>query len=136
MPPRRTAVPTPRAGDSPAVYAEVASVFVDCSDPFAAALVTSAMAERADPRGGAAQAALLADIFGPPQCPVDQRWRAPEVQTLARAIYDHRRFQDLPRLADRLEAAGCSPHHLLDHCRSGGLHVRGCWALDLILGKS
>src|SRR5450755_1736015 len=39
VPPRRAAVPVPRAGDSPGLYAEVASVFVGCSDAFAAALV-------------------------------------------------------------------------------------------------
>jgi hypothetical protein len=24
---------------------------------------------------------------------------------------------------------------LIAHCRSEGPHVRGCWALDLLLGK-
>jgi hypothetical protein len=27
------------------------------------------------------------------------------------------------------------PHQLLAHLRKGGSHVRGCWALDLVLGK-
>ena len=37
---------------------------------------------------------------------------------------------DLP-----LEETGCADRDLLDHCRSGGEHVRGCWAVDLLLGK-
>jgi hypothetical protein len=42
----------------------------------------------------------------------------------------------LPILADALEEAGIAPRAILDHCRSGGPHVRGCWALDWLLGKS
>ena len=46
---------------------------------------------------------------------------------------------DLGRLAvlsDALEEAGCTSAEILTHLRSPGPHVRGCWALDLILGKS
>jgi hypothetical protein len=25
---------------------------------------------------------------------------------------------------------------VLDHCRGSGPHVRGCWVVDLLLGKS
>jgi hypothetical protein len=39
-------------------------------------------------------------------------------------------------LADGLEEAGCQDVQILGHLRSGGDHVRGCWALDLLLGKS
>jgi hypothetical protein len=38
-------------------------------------------------------------------------------------------------LADALEEAGCDERAVLDHCRGPGPHVRGCWALDLVLGK-
>lgn len=38
-------------------------------------------------------------------------------------------------LADALEEAGCTEEALLRHMRSPGPHVRGCWAVDLILGK-
>ena len=139
VPPRREVnPPTPQRGDTPAVYAEVASIFAGCDDPFAAALVASAMAERADPYGAgrAVQAALMADIFGRPTRRIDRRWRTPEVQARARVIFDQRRFQDLPDLADLIEATGLPPHNALEHFRSGGTHVRGCWALDLLLGKS
>ena len=131
-------LPLPRPGAHATLYAEVASVFAGSSDAFAAALVGSAMAERADPqRGGrAAQAAVLADLFGRPSLRFTPRWRTPEVAQLAAAVYELRRFHDLPRLADLLEKAGCADATLLDHLRSGGHHVRGCWALDLLLGKS
>jgi hypothetical protein len=38
-------------------------------------------------------------------------------------------------LADALEDAGCENADVLGHLRSPGPHARGCWALDLILGK-
>jgi hypothetical protein len=55
---------------------------------------------------------------------------------LARAIYDGRAFGQAPFLADALEEAGCDSADVLAHCRSGGEHVRGCWAVDLLLGKA
>ena len=139
LPPRQMTDPLPpRPGDSPALYAEVASIFSGCSDAFAAALVTSAMAERADPCGGGrpAQAALLADLFGRPAQRFNPRWRTPDIEELARAIYDLRRFEHLPRLATLLQNAGCCDRGVLDHSRSRGGHTRGCWVLDLVLGKS
>jgi hypothetical protein len=41
-----------------------------------------------------------------------------------------------PLLADALEDAGCTDAELLVHLRSPGPHVRGCWGLDLVLGKA
>ena len=57
------------------------------------------------------------------------------VTALAEAIYDDRRFADLPILADALEDAGCTSADVLDHCRTPGEHVRGCWVVDLVLEK-
>jgi hypothetical protein len=31
--------------------------------------------------------------------------------------------------------AGCDSEDLLDHCRGSGPHVRGCGAVDFVLGK-
>jgi hypothetical protein len=42
------------------------------------------------------------------------------------AIYEERRFADLPILADALEEAGCDHADVLARCRSGGEHVIGC----------
>jgi hypothetical protein len=55
---------------------------------------------------------------------------------LAQAIYEGRAFDLLPVLADALEEAGCIHIDLLDHLRGPGPHVRGCWALDLLLDQS
>jgi hypothetical protein len=60
-------------------------------------------------------------------------WR--EVLSIAGTIHHERTYTDLPVLADALEDAGCDNDALLDHLRSPGPHARGCWALDLILGK-
>src|SRR5258705_183526 len=61
--------------------------------------------------------------------------RSPDTVGLARAAYEDRAFARLPLLADALMDAGCDDDRLLDHCRSRGPHVRGCWAVDLVLGK-
>jgi len=42
----------------------------------------------------------------------------------------------MPVFADALEAAGCAEPDILAHCRGPGPHVRGCWAVDLVLGKT
>ncbi|OWK45068.1 hypothetical protein [Fimbriiglobus ruber] len=54
---------------------------------------------------------------------------------LARGIAHDQAFDRLPILADALEEAGVTDIALLAHCRSGGPHARGCWAVDLVLGK-
>src|SRR5262249_32028680 len=54
---------------------------------------------------------------------------------LARVIYDGRRFEALPVLADLLEEADCSDPHLPGHLRGPGPHVRGCFAVDALLGR-
>jgi hypothetical protein len=89
-------------------------------------------------REGQAQCDLLRDIFGNPfrPAPVDPSWRTPVVVAIARRAYDERDFAALPVLADALEEAGCAGADVLAHCRGGGAHVRGCWVLDLLLGKT
>jgi hypothetical protein len=84
-----------------------------------------------------AQARLLREVFGSSLRPAlfNPRWRAPEVEALATVIYREQRFADLPLLADALEEAGCGEEAILEHLHSAGPHVRGCWALDLVLGK-
>jgi hypothetical protein len=41
----------------------------------------------------------------------------------------------VPELAYALEQAGCMNADMLAHCRESGGHVRGCWVVDLVLGK-
>ncbi len=87
---------------------------------------------------GAAHTALLRDIFGDPYRPVtiDPRWLTSTVVDLATAIYDERAFARMPVLADALMDAGCNNEELIAHCRSADPHVRGCWVVDLLLGKN
>jgi hypothetical protein len=88
----------------------------------------------------AAMCRVLREIFGNPFRPVALdpawlQWNGGTVRKMAQAIYDDRAFDRLPILADALEEASCTNRDLLDHCRGGGDHVRGCWAVDLLLGK-
>ena len=62
-------------------------------------------------------------------------WHGGLVVALARGIYADCRFGDRPVLADALEEAGCSAGSVLSHCRHGGPHALGCWALDLVLDR-
>jgi hypothetical protein len=63
-------------------------------------------------------------------------WNGGVIPKLTQAIYDDRAFDHLPILADALEEAGCTNADILNHCRQPGEHVRGCWVVDLLLGKS
>jgi hypothetical protein len=80
---------------------------------------------------------LLRCIVGNPFRPVacDPSWRTSAVVGLAEAIYAERAFDRLSILADALEDAGCTHPDVLTHCRGDGPHARGCWVVDLILGK-
>jgi hypothetical protein len=77
------------------------------------------------------------DIFGNPFRPIllHPTWRSNNVLALAQAIYDERAFDRLPILGDALEDAGCDNIDILNHCREPAEHVRGCWVVDLVLGK-
>jgi hypothetical protein len=44
-------------------------------------------------------------------------------------------FDQMPHLADELENAGCDNQGILGHSRGPGAHVRGCWVVDIVLGK-
>jgi hypothetical protein len=81
--------------------------------------------------------ALFRDIFANPFHPVafDPRWQSETTVALASAIYAERAFDRMPILADALEDAGCDNADILAHCRQpDGVHARGCWVVDLVLG--
>jgi hypothetical protein len=87
------------------------------------------------------EAALLRDISGNPfrKIAVDPAWLAwngGSALSMAKRIYEEPCFEDIPVLADALEEAGCDNADLLTHCREPGEHVRGCWVIDLLLGKT
>jgi hypothetical protein len=129
------------AGDA-ATAAEVAARFArgcdqDSRRPDGSSIATMPEEERR-------QAALLRDIFGslafrpPPAVAASVlEWNDGCVVKLARAVYEERDFSEgrMNILADALEEAGCTVAELLGHLRGPGPHVRGCWAVDLILAK-
>ena len=109
-------------------------------------IMASQIAEHtaASNREGQGQVPLLRDIFGNPFHPVaiDPAWLTPNVVDLAGTIYEERALPSgeldrtrLAVLADALMDAGCDNAEILEHCRGEGPHVRGCWVVDLILGK-
>src|SRR5262249_31237748 len=83
------------------------------------------------------QRRLLWDIFGNPFRPVsvEPSWLTSTVLAIARQMYESRDFSAMPILADALQDAGCESEDILSHCRQPGEHVRGCWVVDLVLGK-
>ncbi len=66
---------------------------------------------------------------------IDPRWRTSTVVDLAAAIKYESAFDRLPILADALMDAGCDNEDILLHCRGEDNHIRGCWVVDLLLGK-
>ena len=94
-----------------------------------------------DPIRIALQAAgpTIRDIFGNPFRPATflHEWRTSTAVALASQMYEARDFGAMPILADALQDAGCDNVDILDHCRdTNGAHVRGCWVVDLVLGKA
>jgi hypothetical protein len=85
----------------------------------------------------AVQVALIREVFGPALGPVtvDPDWRTDTAVTLAAQMYEAREFRAMPILADALQDAGCDSAEILAHCRTNGRHCRGCWVVDLVLGK-
>jgi hypothetical protein len=99
---------------------------------------------RVAPQEAAAQAGLLRCLFGNPLRPVTSNpsWLTPSVTDLTQAAYEHRHLPSgnldparLAVLADALEEAGGTDEAILSHLRGSGPHVRGCWAVDRLLGK-
>ncbi len=87
---------------------------------------------------GVQQCKLLRDIFGNPFRPVafDPAWRTDTAVSLARQMYEAREFSAMPILADALQDAGCDSDDVLNPCCDSDVtHVRGCWVVDLVLGK-
>jgi hypothetical protein len=62
-------------------------------------------------------------------------WRTSTAVALAQQMRESGDFGAMPILADALQEAGCDNADILAHCRGPGPHVRGCWVVDLVLGK-
>ena len=81
---------------------------------------------------------LLREIFGNPFRPVafSPEWRTDTAVSLARQMYEARDFGAMPTLADALQDAGCDDEVMLGRCRApSGVHCRGNWVVDLVLGR-
>jgi hypothetical protein len=96
-----------------------------------------------DPCGDPGLCDVMHDIFGNRFRPVtlDPACRTPTVISLATVAYEERYLPSghldtvrLAVLADALEEVGAD-HELVAHLRAPGPHVRGCWAVDLVLAK-
>jgi hypothetical protein len=101
------------------------------------ALLPSPLADTT-PKGDRMLCDLLRCVFGNPFKPppmFDKKWRSETVTALANGIYIDHAFDRLPIMADALEEAGCDDPAMLTHLRATGPHCRGCWVLDLALGK-
>jgi len=120
------------------------------SNAFSAAWDTAAFAVQSASAGGwsrsrercseeeSQQANILREVFGNPfrRVSLVAGSLTQGILSVARAVYDNQDFGVMPNLADALEDAGCTDAELLGHLRGPGVHVRGCWALDLLLAKS
>jgi hypothetical protein len=94
------------------------------------------------------QSSLFRDVVGnpiwlPTLTPVILAWNDAVVVRLAQIAYEDRHLPEgtldstrLLILADALEEASCTDADILGHLRGPGPHVRGCWVVDLCLGKS
>jgi hypothetical protein len=146
----RQAAEPPHDDDSPQYMAgEAARLGTHADLEFAVNSALGWSADAAEEEGlsedeDAVQAELLRDVFCGPSRPatVDPAWLRPSFVSFARAAYDERILPSghldnarLAVLSDALEEAGCSDEAILSHLRSPGPHVRGCWALDLIMGR-
>ncbi len=137
----------------PRDYADFAAFAVTESDPEVAAFETCYWASRCfrkdrelAPQQGILLR-LLRDITGNPTSTVSLdpgwlAWRDGIVVQLAHAVYESASHPEgrldrnrLAVLADALEDAGCADAMLLAHLRGPGIHTRGCWLVDLLLGK-
>lgn len=85
-------------------------------------------------------AGILREIAGNPFAeihldPALATWRDGTIPNLAQACYDANDFSQIGILGDALEEAGCRAQAILEHVRAAQTHYRGCWVVDLILGK-
>jgi hypothetical protein len=128
--------------DTPAKRAVVVAHLAQASAVGAAMYFTDHCWRRKNEQERNKLSRMLREIFGPLPFrsltldPAWLTWHDGLLVSMAQRMYDSRDFTDMPILADALEESGCSNQDILAHCRSGGEHVRGCWVIDLLLGKS
>ena len=117
---------------STTAHARVAAVFGDYQHEKKEARRVATLIERRFVAG------IVCDVFRNLIRPtaLDPVWRTDTVLSLAQGMYESRDFSAMPILADALQDAGCENEDVLNHCRDEkAVHVRGCWVVDLVLGK-
>jgi hypothetical protein len=133
----------------PDKFEVVDAIWFASADACNAQQAVTGASSNADGGGRTEQTDLLRDIVGNPFCsppcidPSWLTWNDGVVRRLAEAAYQEREMPSghldqarLGVLADALEEAGCAEPMLLSHCREqAAVHVRGCFVLDLLLGK-
>jgi hypothetical protein len=128
--------------------AQAASATVRRGGGWEAASAAAAWAGTSARCTGEVQCHLLREVLGnpfrprPPLAPAVLPWQGGLAVRMAVTIYDHPHLPEgtldgasLAVLADALDEAGCTDPDIPAHCRQPGPHVRGCWAIDLLLGK-
>jgi hypothetical protein len=90
--------------------------------------------------GAAAQAELLRDVVRAPHrlTHFPHTWRTANDEAVRRVAQEIERdgsYELFGLLADALMDAGCDCGEVLDHLQGPGPHVRGCWGLDVVLGR-
>jgi len=83
---------------------------------------------------------IIGNAFTPPR--FEPAWRTDNVVALAKGIFEERAFDRMVILADALLDADCDEESILRHCRGTEVgvkeqpqHIRGCWVIELILGR-
>lgn len=124
-------------GDAPFTAERSLRVAVDVSNAAAVRMGDHVIEFEESEREIFPQITLLHDIVGNPFYPeaVEPAWLTDTVVQFARVMYESHDFSAMPILADALQDAGCDNHIILNHCQGRWPHVRGCWVVDLILGK-
>jgi hypothetical protein len=90
-----------------------------------------------DPNELKHQAGMLRCLLGNPfrtVLVVEPAWRTPAVMGIAATIAEEEAFGLMPVLGAALSDARCRETSILEHCRTAN-HVRGCFHVDMLLGK-
>ena len=113
------------------------ATFVDSEMQTRSIVAVAAQCSGNEKKEQATQADLLRHIFGNPFKPftLNHFWLTSTVIALAQQMYESRDFSAMPILADALQDAGCDNNEILLHCHGPGPHVRGCFLIDVLLGK-
>lgn len=143
---------SPSATTSPANLAIQAAISENVVAGIVRSLEWVLLAGNADPDLPAHICDIFRELIGNPFRPwkIQPPWLTPGIRTapdgssliistasfeLAGEIHRKGRFDLLPMLADELESGGLTDPSLIHHCRGEQPHLRGCWAVDLVLGR-